>query len=73
MRMKHRSEQLDKLLGQKVKIELIDGFILEGLLKWNGYRGPVSKCNTYYLEANDDGRIHYYTFRKAHIRRIEEL
>ena len=73
MKQTHRSEKFDKLLDQKVKIEFIDGFIVKGILKWNGYRGPVKKCNTYYLETSDNGRIDYYTFRKAHVRRIQEL
>lgn len=72
MKQTHRSQKLDIFLGEKVKIELVDGFMLEGVLKWNGYRGPV-KANTYYVEVCDHGRIHYYTFRKAHVRRIEKL
>lgn len=74
MKQSHRSEQLDKLIGCTVSITLVDGMTLEGKLGWKGYRGDfMRQCNTYYLKYWTPAGYKYLPFRKAHIRRIEEL
>lgn len=59
----HRSKELDKYLGQKVKVTFWDNSIDEGILEYD----VVRYCkNKYSLNRR-------LFFRKTHVKKIEEV
>lgn len=66
----HRSEELDKLLGQQVRITFWDDRVKEGKLQWarRSYPEQIIPREDYSIET-DDREV--YHFRKTHVKKIE--
>ncbi len=58
MKYTHESEQLNVLLGKKVRITLFDGYVCIGILQRSEYK---------------QGRyeVDNFSFRKTHVKKIE--
>ena len=61
----HRSEELDKYLGQFVMITFFDNRIEKGVLEYGIPLGP-GMCNSRMYSLNRN-----YYFRKSHIKKVE--
>lgn len=74
MRYSHRSEKLDALLNQKVKIVFWDETTAEGVLFWSEKAGSPPRYLSfrgYYLNLiGESGCLH---FKKSKIKKIEKL
>ena len=60
MKYSHESEELNALLGKKVKVTLFDGITITGVLTRAEWKPGRYECGN-------------YTFRKTHVKKIEVI
>ena len=70
-RYTHRSQELDQLLGQRVRITFWNDKVVEGTLFWARRRYPEEYIprEDYSVETNRDN----YHFYKTHVKKIERV